>query len=119
MSHSDLSSTSHSDLASTSHSDYVYLDPPYAPETKTSFVKYTESGFNIDNHNKLFNLIHKLTQKNKKIMLSNSDVSLVRESFCNELDGVSKYTIFNILCKRSINSTNPNATAKELIITNY
>jgi len=94
--------------------DYVYLDPPYAPETDTSFVGYTENGFNIDNHNNLFNLIHKLTETNKKIMLSNADVSLVRDNFTDE-----KYNISSILCKRSINSKNPKAKAKEVIIKNY
>ena len=94
--------------------DFVYLDPPYAPETETSFVGYTENGFNIENHNNLFNLIHNLTNTNKKIMLSNSDVRLVRENFTNE-----KYTTFEILCKRSINSKNPDAKAKEVIIRNY
>ena len=46
--------------------DFIYLDPPYAPETETSFVSYTENGFNIENHIKLFNLINNLTEKNKK-----------------------------------------------------
>ena len=94
--------------------DFVYLDPPYAPETNTSFVGYTENGFNIESHNNLFKLIHILTDTNKKIMLSNADVSLVRENFTNE-----KYTILSILCKRSINSKNPDAKAKEVIIKNY
>lgn len=94
--------------------DYVYIDPPYAPETNTSFVGYTKNGFNIDNHNNLFNLIHKLTETNKKIMLSNADVSLVRDNFTNE-----KYNISSILCKRTINSKNPKAKAKEVIIKNY
>lgn len=94
--------------------DYVYLDPPYAPETDTSFVGYTENGFNIDNHNKLFKLIHKLTETNKKMMLSNADVSLVRYNFTNE-----KYNISSILCKRTINSKNPEAKANEVIIKNY
>ncbi len=94
--------------------DYVYLDPPYAPETTTSFVGYTEDGFNIDHHNALFTLIHKLTESNKKIMLSNADVNLVRNNFKNE-----KYNIIPILCKRSINSKNPEAKAKEVIIKNY
>jgi DNA adenine methylase len=94
--------------------DFVYLDPPYAPETDTSFVGYTENGFNIENHNNLFKLIHMLTDKNKKIMLSNADVSLVRENFTNE-----KYNTLSILCKRSINSKNPDAKAKEVIIKNY
>ena len=94
--------------------DFVYLDPPYAPESDTSFVGYTENGFNIENHNKLFKLIHILTHANKKIMLSNADVSLVRENFTSE-----KYSTLSILCKRSINSKNPDAKAKEVIIKNY
>ena len=94
--------------------DFVYLDPPYAPESDTSFVGYTENGFNIENHNNLFKLIHILTDTNKKIMLSNADVSLVRENFTNE-----KYNTLSILCKRSINSKNPDAKAKEVIIKNY
>lgn len=93
--------------------DYVYLDPPYAPETDNSFTGYTKNGFNIDNHNNLFKLIHKLTETNKKMMLSNADVSLVRDNF-NE-----RYNISSILCKRAINSKNPNAKAKEVIIKNY
>ena len=94
--------------------DFVYLDPPYAPETDTSFVGYTENGFNIENHNNLFKLIHCLTDTNKKIMLSNADVTLVRENFKNE-----KYSTLSILCKRSINSKNPESKAKEVIIKNY
>lgn len=94
--------------------DYVYLDPPYAPETETSFVGYTVNGFNMDNHKQLFTWIHKLTETNKKIMLSNADVRLVRENFCSD-----KYNITSVLCKRSINSKNPEAKAKEVIIKNY
>ena len=94
--------------------DFVYIDPPYAPEKNTSFVGYTENGFNIDNHNNLFKLIHDLTDDNKKIMMSNADVSLVRSNFTNE-----KYNITSILCKRSINSKCPESKTKEVIITNY
>lgn len=94
--------------------DFIYLDPPYAPEKETSFVKYTENGFDINNHYKLFSLIHELTNKNIKIMLSNSDVSLVRDNFIND-----KYNITSILCKRSINSKKPESKSKEVIIKNY
>ena len=93
--------------------DFTYLDPPYAPETNTSFVGYTEKGFDIENHKKLFNLIHNLTDAKHKVMLSNADVSLVRENF------KEKYNTSSILCKRSINSKNPESKAKEVIIKNY
>jgi DNA adenine methylase len=101
-------------LTKVESNDFVYLDPPYAPETDTSFVGYTENGFNLKNHNNLFKLIHSLTETNKKMMLSNADVSLVRENFTNE-----KYNTLSILCKRSINSKNPEAKTKEVIIKNY
>jgi DNA adenine methylase len=101
-------------LTNVEQGDFIYLDPPYAPETNTSFVGYTEKGFNIENHNCLFNIIHNLTEAKHKIMLSNADVSLVRDNFANE-----KYNTISILCKRSINSKNPNAKAMEVIIKNY
>jgi DNA adenine methylase len=98
----------------TEENDFIYLDPPYAPETDTSFVGYTANGFNIDNHRNLFKIIHTLTNTNKKIILSNADVHLVRENFTNE-----RYTITSIVCKRTIHSKNPEAKAKEVIIKNY
>lgn len=101
-------------LATVEQNDYVYLDPPYAPETDISFVGYTKNGFNLDNHNNLFKIIHMLTENNKKIMLSNADVSLVRENFIDQ-----KYNISSILCKRAINSKNPESKTKEVIIKNY
>jgi DNA adenine methylase len=94
--------------------DFVYLDPPYAPEKNTSFVGYTESGFGIECHTNLFAMIHEMTRADIKVMLCNADVSLVRDNFTNE-----KYKVATILCKRSINSKNPNAKAQEVIITNY
>jgi len=101
-------------LNNAEENDFIYLDPPYAPETEKSFVGYTDCGFNIEKHNTLFALLHKLTETNKKMMLSNADVSLVRNNFTNE-----KYNITSIICKRSVNSKNPEAKAKEVIIKNY
>jgi DNA adenine methylase len=47
--------------------------------------------------------------KNVMFMMSNADVELVRISFPN-------YNIESIECKRSINSKNPSAKTKEVII---
>jgi DNA adenine methylase len=77
-------------------------------------VGYTQNGFDIECHNNLFRQIHILTDMKKKIILSNADVKLVRENFTDD-----KYNTISILCKRSINSKNPDAKAKEVIIKNY
>jgi DNA adenine methylase len=90
--------------------DFIYLDPPYAPETKLSFVNYNSDGFSITKHTKLFNLVK--NQPDINFCMSNSNVKLVSDSF-------KKYNIENILCKRSINSKKPQSTTSELIITNY
>lgn len=99
------------------YGDYIYIDPPYAQEKNTSFVSYTENGFTTEDHKYLFHLIHQITETNKKIMLSNADVALVRENFSEKEK--EKYNITSILCKRSINSKNPESKAKEVIIKNY
>jgi DNA adenine methylase len=94
--------------------DFTYLDPPYSPEDNTSFVKYTEYGFNLEIHKKLFGLCNKISLENKKIIMSNSDVELVRENFKNSI-----FKIESIECKRTINSKKPDAKAKEVIIKNF
>ena len=102
-------------MASVEPNDFIYLDPPYAPETTTSFVGYTTAGFNLTHHNNLFTLIHELINKIPiKLIMSNADVSLVRNNFTND-----QYIISAITCKRSINSKNPGATTTEVIIKNY
>lgn len=94
--------------------DFIYLDPPYIKENDKSFVGYTENGFNIENHEILFKIIHELTEKNIKIMLSNSDVKIIEDRFKE-----NKYNIERIICKRTINSKNPESKTKEVLIKNY
>ena len=86
--------------------DFVYLDPPYAPEKKNSFVGYTKGGFKLEDHNELFKTI----KENIPIfVMSNSNVELVNESF----QGYDKKVI---IAKRSINSKNPESKTEEVII---
>lgn len=97
--------------------DFVYLDPPYAPETEKSFVGYTADGFSLEQHNLLFKLMkeNQENQKNKiKFLMSNADVDLVKNSFSNPI-----YTIEIISCKRSINSKKPNSKTNEVLISNF
>jgi DNA adenine methylase len=91
--------------------DFVYLDPPYAPETSNSFVSYTSKGFNLEIHEELFQCCHTLREQSVSFLMSNSDVSLVREAFKH-----SSYTIKTISCRRAIHSKKPNTRTNEVLI---
>lgn len=105
----------HEALTKVEPGDFVYLDPPYAPREKEgSFVGYTANGFDIEDHRRLFRRIHEFADSDKKMVLSNADVPMVRNSF-----NPAKYQIHSIVCKRAIHSKHPDATANEVIIKNY
>ena len=91
--------------------DFVYIDPPYAPENSKSFVKYTESGFDLNCHNRLFDTIKKTNDIHVKFLLSNSNVELVKKSF-------ETFEREELIAKRAINSKNPESVTKELLIYN-
>lgn len=89
--------------------DFVYLDPPYAPENKTSFVGYTKDGFTLEQHIILFTECKKY-----KFLMSNAYVDLVKNSFIDK-----KYTTIIIPCKRTINSKNPESITNEVLIKSF
>ena len=91
--------------------DFIYLDPPYAPETNTSFVSYTSDGFSIDKHIQLFDKCNELAQSGVKFLMSNADVSLVKDHFAS-----ASYTIKVISCRRAINSKKPDAKTNEVLV---
>jgi DNA adenine methylase len=91
--------------------DFVYIDPPYAPETDKSFVSYTSDGFGLDDHNMLFRLIQ---EKNVGMLMSNADVKLVRNAF-----PTPEYVTRVISCRRAINSKNPDARTNEVLISKH
>jgi Site-specific DNA methylase len=86
--------------------DFVYLDPPYAPESKTSFVGYTKDGFGLTDHEELFELT-----KNSGIdfVMSNANVDLVRNTFYG-------YTIRELEVRRAINSKKPGSKTTEVLV---
>uniref|UniRef100_A0A6C0D3A2 site-specific DNA-methyltransferase (adenine-specific) n=1 Tax=viral metagenome TaxID=1070528 RepID=A0A6C0D3A2_9ZZZZ len=94
--------------------DFAYLDPPYVPETKNSFVGYTDNGFNLEQHKKLFDLCYHLTNEKVRFIMNNADVEMIREVF-----NKNPYNIDSIICNRSIHSKHPESKTKEIIIKNY
>lgn len=91
-----------------SKKDFVYMDPPYVPEKKDSFTAYSKVGFTEDKHNALFD---KCIKMKCKWVMSNSNTEPVKEKF-------KKFNINEIEARRAINSKNPAAKTKELIIYN-
>ena len=91
--------------------DFVYLDPPYAPETKNSFVGYVPNGFDLNMHKSLFDEILKLDEKKVKFLMSNSRVDMVLEKF-------KDYNCEDIIARRAINSKKPESTTTEVLIQN-
>ena len=90
--------------------DFIYLDPPYVPENKDSFVNYTVDGFDLDTHKKLFDTING-KKKDNKFVMSNSYTEMIM----NEFD---EYNCDIIEVKRRINSKKPDDKTNEVIIYN-
>ena len=89
--------------------DVVYLDPPYVPETATSFVGYNADGFS--QHQTLFDMTHTLVERQVKVIMSNADVPLVRQAF------PAPYQTQIISVRRAIHSKKPESKTNEVLIT--
>lgn len=94
--------------------DFAYLDPPYAPLDSTTFVKYVKSGFTKEKHETLFKLCNLMNDSDKKYLLNNHNVELVRKNFVTP--SLKKVIIES---KRRVNSKNPESVINELMILNY
>jgi DNA adenine methylase len=100
-------------LSSITCDDFVYLDPPYAPECESSFVKYSADGFGADCHKELFDWCRKqaIGGTGASFVMSNADVEFVKKEF--RLPGVDTRVLS---CRRAIHSTKPDARTNEVII---
>jgi len=90
--------------------DFLYLDPPYFPENKNSFVSYTKVSFTLEEHIKLFENV-KLASLKTSFLLSNSNTQYVLNFFKN-------FFIKEIIVKNKINSKAPNKKRIEVLISN-
>lgn len=93
--------------------DFIYFDSPYAPVSETAdFTQYAKTGFSLVDHQRLANLYRSLTERKVRCMLSNNDVSLIRELYAG-------YSIEPLNVSRSINRNGSLRKGKEVLITNY
>lgn len=91
--------------------DFVYLDPPYAPETKTSFVGYNKDGFDVTMHHALFDSVKKAHDNGAKFLMSNAKVALVENA-------LKDFHFEELVARRAINAKNPESTTLEVLIKN-
>lgn len=94
--------------------DLTYFDPPYMPASKTSdFTSYTAGGFGLGDHKKLRDVARELKERGVHVMVSNSDVPLVRELY----ESWRGFKIDVVEAPRSINSKGTGRGAvRELVI---
>jgi DNA adenine methylase len=96
--------------------DFIYFDPPYHPLNETSnFTNYTTHGFDYNQQKRLANFFYELDKRKCKILLSNSDTTVIRDLYSSFTEN-----IISINTLRSINS-NPERRKNhsELIIKNF
>lgn len=91
--------------------DFVYLDPPYYPIHRNSFTSYSSNDFGIDDHSNIISIIKKINDSGAKFLLSNSYTEWVVEN-------TNKFEQKKIICKRRINSKNPNSIENEILVYN-
>ena len=96
--------------------DFVYFDPPYLPVSRTSsFTRYTDCDFGLDDQRRLADLCVKLDEMGCKVLLSNSDSSIISEMFAHD-----NWTVERVGAKRHINSDSSRRSGHaELLIRNY
>jgi DNA adenine methylase len=101
-------------LENTKEGDFIYLDPPYNPESSTAyFTNYTDNGFSNKEQEKLAEIYRQLDEIKCKVMLTNSNTPLVRELY-------APFAITEVDSKRAINcKASKREGHTDLIIRNY
>ena len=108
-------------LASAGPADFVYLDPPYAPVSRTAnFTSYTSAGFGLEQQAVLQRRVIELAGRGAHVLLSNScapDISaLYEENAAARHAGLRTRTVE---ARRAINSrASSRGPVLEYLITN-
>ena len=94
--------------------DFIYFDPPYQPLSTTAFfTAYTRSSFSPADQEELAYVFRRLDERGCRVMLSNSDTSLIRRLY----QGFDPRTVD---ARRSINSkADRRGAIKEIVVLNY
>lgn len=102
-------------LRTAKRGDFVYFDPPYQPVSRTaSFTSYTRMDFGMRDFERLAQACEKLAKRGCYVLVSNSDVQDVRQTFAGD------WSVGQLQAKRTINSVASSRKGfSELLIQNY
>ena len=99
-------------LATVTNRDFVFLDPPYYPTNRDSFLRYDMSPFGIQEQMDLKDVCDQLNAQGIRFIETNSDCQEIRELYSN-------YRQIEVDVRRCINAKVDGRRGKELIICNY
>jgi DNA adenine methylase len=101
-------------LESAKPGDFLYFDPPYEPVSRTaSFTSYARDGFKQEDQARLRDVFAALDRRGCKLMLSNSDVPLIRELYRG-------FSVDTVAAPRAINCNGKGrGKVTEIVVRNY
>jgi DNA adenine methylase len=108
-------------LAGSGRGDFVYLDPPYAPVSRTAqFTSYTAGGFGPAEQVELQSIVIALARRGVRILLSNSLAPEIRRLYADSVEARrAGLTATTIPARRAINSrASGRGAVLEYLITN-
>ena len=96
---------------------FIYLDPPYIPNSNTSnFTDYSSQGFKHNDHIQLGEIFLQLVKKGNNVILSNNNNQISRDIFLQN-DEVYGY---EVLVSKSINSKKTGrGKTSELLVSSF
>ncbi len=101
--------------------DFVYLDPPYAPLSRTAhFTSYTAGGFSSADQRRLQQVVIELAERGCFVLLSNSTAAEVAHLYDGNRDAArARIQAHQVPARRAINSNSQGRSGvMEYVITN-
>jgi DNA adenine methylase len=107
-------------LADAGPGDFIYLDPPYAPVSRTAhFTAYTAGGFGQVQQEALQRRVVDAARRGAGILLSNSAAPEIRQLYASHEARAAGLEAHGVLARRAINSrAAARGVVREYLITN-
>jgi DNA adenine methylase len=108
-------------LAGAGRGDFVYLDPPYAPVSRTAhFTSYTAARFGAEQQAQLQHTVIEIARRGAYVLLSNSAAPDIRRLYADSAEARSAgLTATKVKARRAINSrASGRGAVLEYLITN-